>query len=78
MIRAFGDDAFRRFQTVDARQIQIHKHQVGSQRLDDFNRVLTCLCFTDHLEAARHLDHIPSGHAERLLIVDDHDTDGRA
>src|SRR5438132_6124472 len=60
-----------RFQAVDARQVDVHQHQVGVQLLTGRDGGLAGLRLADHVEAVRGFHHRARRFAKRRLVVDD-------
>src|ERR1700682_4447118 len=70
------EDLPGRLEAVDAGQVDVHQHQVRVQFLTGFDRGLTRLGFSDHLEAVGGFHPRPRRLTERRLIVDDRHSHG--
>ena len=71
-----AQDLPRGVETVDPRKVHVHQHEVGLQLGGHGHRVLAGFGFTHDVEAVGGIDDHARRHAERLLVIDDEDSDG--
>ena len=71
-----GEDLPRRLEPVDARQVDVHQHQVGCQGGRHGDGVLARLGLAHDLEAVRGLHDHAGGHPEGLLVIHDQHSNG--
>ena len=68
------DDPARRLHAVDARQVDVHQHDVGLQRADRVDRRLAGRDLARHGHARRGREEVHEACAERRVVVGDEDS----